>query len=46
LLKAEEMDEFREMIVDVQITMDSDLLKQSVTGYVTSLLAKHFDDGK
>jgi len=46
LLKAEEMDEFREMIVDVQITMDSDLLKQSVTGYVTSLLAKHFDDSK
>ena len=46
LLKAEEMEEFREMIVDIQITMDSDLLKKSVNGYVTSLLAKHFDDSK
>lgn len=45
LLASEELDQYREMIMDVQITMDSDLLKGSVNKYVTGLLAKHFGEG-
>lgn len=44
LLASEVMDEYREMILDIQVTMDSDLIKRSVNGHVTSLLARHFGD--
>lgn len=46
LLASEELDQYREMIMDVQITMDSDLLKGSVNRYVTGLLARHFGDAQ
>jgi hypothetical protein len=46
ILKSEELQEYKDMIVDVQITMDSDLLKKSVTKHVASLLAKHFGEAK
>jgi hypothetical protein len=46
ILKSDELQEYKDMIVDVQITMDSDLLKKSVTKHVAGLLAKHFGEGK
>jgi len=46
LIQDEILEEYREMIVDVQIAMDNELLKQSVNGYVSNLLAKHFDEEK
>jgi antitoxin component of MazEF toxin-antitoxin module len=46
LLESDAIEEFREMIVDIQITMDNDRLKENVTGYVSTLLALHFKETK
>lgn len=44
LLASKAMDQYREMVMDIQITMDSDLIKSSVQGHVTGLLARYFGD--
>jgi hypothetical protein len=42
LLESDAIEEFREMIMDIQIIMDNERLKKSVTSYVSTLLESHF----
>lgn len=44
LLIAKGLEEFAPMVADVEIDMDLPKLKRDVTKYVTTLLAKHFDE--
>lgn len=44
ILERKGLDEYSKLIADVQITMDSQKLKENVTGFVSALLEKHLDD--
>lgn len=46
ILERKGLEEYSKMIADVQITMDSQKLKENVTGFVSALLEKHLNDPK
>ena len=43
ILEKKGLEEYSKMIADVQITMDSQKLKENVTGFVSALLEKHLN---
>ena len=44
ILERKGLEEYSKLIADVQITMDSQKLKENVTGFVSALLEKHLND--